>query len=94
MNTANSLEEHWQTQHKNTTTSTLPSNYLDLFEVKIMDTIAPINWLSTFSGMGPEEMTTVFTNEIYSIVSAYIPNKVVKFNDKDPSWITMPQKLQ
>ena len=47
-----------------------------------------IDWLSKFSEMGPEEMTTAFTNEIYSIVSAYIPNKVIKFNDKDPPWIT------
>ena len=53
-----------------------------------MDDIAYIDWLSKFSEMGPEEMTTAFTNEIYSMVSAYIPNKVVKFNDKDPPWIT------
>ena len=37
--------------------------------------------------MAPEEMTTVFTDELYSILSAYIPNKVVKFNDKDSPWI-------
>ena len=54
----------------------------------IIDTIASTDWLSKFSEMGPEEMTTAFTNEIYSIVSAYIPNKVIKFNDKDPPWIT------
>ena len=33
-------------------------------------------------------MTRIFTNEIYSILSAYIPNRVVKFNDKDPPWIS------
>ena len=50
----------------------------------MIDTIASIDWLSKFSEMGPEEMTTAFTNEIYSIVSAYIPNKIIKFNGKDP----------
>ena len=28
----------------------------------IIDTITFIDWLSKFNGMGPEEMTTVFTN--------------------------------
>ena len=54
----------------------------------IIDTNASIDWLSKFSEMGPQEKTTAFTNEIYSIVSAYIPNKVINFNDKDSPWIT------
>ena len=33
-------------------------------------------------------MTEVFTNNLYSIFSSNIPNKVVTCNDKDPPWIT------
>ena len=50
----------------------------------IIDAIALIDWVSKFSEMGPEEMTREFTKEISYIFSAFIPNKVVKFNDKEP----------
>ena len=33
-------------------------------------------------------MTPVFTNELSSIFTTFIPNKIATFNDKDPPWIT------
>ena len=43
-------------------------------------------------GFGPNEMSEVFTETIYSILSSYIPNKVVKCNDKDAPWVTAEVK--
>ena len=54
----------------------------------IRNTINELDWHSHFSGLGPEEMTEVFTINLYSIFSSNIPNKVVTCNDKDPPWIT------
>ena len=33
-------------------------------------------------------MTELFTGTIFAILSANIPNKVIKCNDKDPPWTT------
>ena len=50
--------------------------------------INELDWHTRFNGLGPEEMTKVFTNNLYSIFSSNIPNKEVACNDKDPPWIT------
>ena len=47
-----------------------------------------IDWQSRFVGLGSNEMTELFTGTIFAILSAKIPNKVMKCNDKDPPWIT------
>ena len=54
----------------------------------IRNMINELDWHSRFSGLGPEEMTDVFTDNLYSIFSSKIPNKVVTCNDKYPPWIT------
>lgn len=54
----------------------------------IQDMINEINWHSRFSGLGPDEMTEIFTNNLSFILSSNIPNKIVTCNDKDPPWIT------
>ena len=54
----------------------------------IIDAITSIYWQSKFTGIGPEEMTSVFTNELSSIFTTFIPNRIAKFNDKDPPWVT------
>ena len=33
-------------------------------------------------------MAEKFTSQVHSILSAHIPNKIVKCNDKDPPWMT------
>ena len=43
-------------------------------------------------GLDPNEMADVFTATIYSILSLNVPNKVVKFNDKDAPWVTAEVK--
>ena len=58
------------------------------YSQSIRNTINELDWHSHFSGLGPEEMTEIFTNNLYSIFSSNIPNKVVTCNDKDPPWIT------
>ena len=54
----------------------------------IRDLINDIDWQSRFVGLGSSEMTELFTGTIFAILSANIPNKVIKCNDKDPPWIT------
>ena len=54
----------------------------------IIDAITSIDWQSKFTGIGPEEMTSVFTNELPSFFTTFIPNRIAKFNDKDPPWVT------
>ena len=33
-------------------------------------------------------MAVKFTSQVHAIVIDYIPNKIVKCNDKDPHWMT------
>ena len=54
--------------------------------------ISSVDWASQFDGLDADQMTELFTNKIYSILSAHIPNKVVKCNDKDPPWMTQELK--
>ena len=54
----------------------------------IIDAITSIDWQSKCTGIGPEEMTSVFTNKLSSIFTTFIPNRIAKFNDKDPPWVT------
>ena len=54
----------------------------------IRELISDIDWQSRFAGLGLNEMTELFTGTIFAILSANIPNKVIKCNDKDPPWIT------
>ena len=51
-----------------------------------------INWASKFNGLGSEEMANIFTDNLLSILSANIPNREIKCNDKDPPWVTSALK--
>ena len=50
----------------------------------IIESINKINWTACFDGLNPTEMVEIFTNSLSEIFSEYIPNKVVKFDDRDP----------
>ena len=52
-----------------------------------------IDWHTRFDALGSEEMTEVFTASIYATLTSYIPNRVVKCCDKDPTWITPRIKI-
>ena len=54
--------------------------------------LSSVEWVSQFDGLDTDQMTELFTNEIYSITSVHIPNKVVKCNDKDRPWMTQELK--
>ena len=58
----------------------------------IHNAISEIDWKSQFMDLDPNEMADVFTTAIYSILSLTIPNKVVKFDDKDAPWVTADLK--
>jgi len=63
-------------------------NYSKANTSLIRELISDIDWQSRFAGLGVNEMTELFTDTIFAILSANIPNKVIKCNDKDPPWIT------
>ena len=50
----------------------------------IRNTITELGWHSRFSGLGPEDMTEVFTNDLCFIFSSNNLKKFASFNDKDP----------
>ena len=54
----------------------------------IKDLLNDINWESKFDGLGSEEMADIFTDNLLSTLSANIPNREIKCNDKDPPWVT------
>ena len=49
----------------------------------ICDSINAINWSDNFRGRDPKEMVQIFTEKPSEVFSLVIPNKIVKFNDKD-----------
>ena len=55
---------------------------------KIKNEVNSTDWRARFAGLGPDEMTDLFTSNLYSILSMNIPNKTLKCNDKDGPLIT------
>ena len=54
----------------------------------IQHDLQAINWNVRFGTLDSEKMIEVFTESIYTILASYIPNRVVKFCDKNPPWIS------
>ena len=53
----------------------------------IIESIYKIDWTACFDMLNPTEMVEIFTNALSEIFSEHIPNKVVQFHDRDPSWM-------
>ena len=53
----------------------------------IRDALTNIGWTALFEGLNPTQMVEAFTNTIYEICSVHIPNRVKKFDDRDPPWM-------
>ena len=47
-----------------------------------------MDWITLFYNLNVNEMALVFTDTVLEIFSKNIPNKTVKFHDKDAAWIT------
>ena len=54
----------------------------------VKDLLNDINWESIFHGLGSEETKNICMDNSFSILSANIPNREIKCNDKDPPWVT------
>ena len=67
-------------------------DYANASEQKIRDSINSMDWEMQFNGFDTDQMTEFFTNKILSIMSVNIPNKVVKYCDKDPPWMSLELK--
>ena len=55
---------------------------------EIWNTLLNIDWSFKFLDLAVDEMTSVFTTSVMDIMLRYIPNKMIKCQDKDPPWIT------
>ena len=53
----------------------------------IIESINKIDWTACFDGLSPTEIVDIFTDFLSEIFSKYIPNTVVKFDDRDPPWM-------
>ena len=58
----------------------------------IRESISNTDWASLFYGLNPTEMVDKFANVLSVLFSLHIPNRVVKFDDRDPPW--MKQELK
>ena len=58
----------------------------------IRDAITNIGWRALLEGLSPTQMVEVFTNVIYEICSLHIPNRVKRFDDRDPPWMKLELK--
>ncbi len=54
--------------------------------------MSEIDLQSRYFGLSLNEMTEVFSGTIFAILSANIPNKIIKCKEKDPPWITSELK--
>ena len=97
-----SLDEHCQHQiihgKLNVSLPSLPPYERKIWDYSktdvpmIIESVNKIDWAACFDGLNPTEMIEIFTNSLSEIFSEYIPNKIVKFDDRDPPW--MKQELK
>ena len=55
---------------------------------EIWNPLLNIDWSFKFSDLAVDEMTSIFATLVMDIMLRYIPNKMIKCNDRDPPWIT------
>ena len=59
-------------------------DYAKANKTDILKSLNNIDWESKFKDLSTNDMVQHFTSTIMDIVSTFIPNKVVKFDDRDP----------
>ena len=57
----------------------------------IRESTLSTDWASLLYGLNPTEMVDIFTNLLSELFSLHIPNRVVKFDNRNPPW--MKQEL-
>ena len=54
----------------------------------IKESLANIDWHKQFLNKSPDEMVSTFSDSFLTIMSFFIPNKVVTIDDRDAPWVT------
>ena len=54
----------------------------------IKNNIGSVNWEELFAGRSVDDMVSILTDKLLSIMSDNIPNKIITVNDKDAPWVT------
>ena len=55
---------------------------------EIRTSLQKVDWESKFKNLTFDQMTKEFTIVVMEIIDRFIPNKTIKFHDKDPPWMT------
>ena len=56
--------------------------------LSIKNNIGSINWDELFAGKNIDDMVSVLTDNLLSVMCDNIPNKIITVNDKDAPWVT------
>ena len=56
--------------------------------LSIKNNIGSINWDELFAGKNVDDMVSVLTDNLLSVMCDNIPNKIITVNDKDAPWVT------
>ena len=52
-----------------------------------------VDWESKIANLTVDQMTKEFPIAVMEITDRFIPNKMIKFHDKDPPWMTPEVKI-
>ena len=53
----------------------------------IRESVSITDWASVFYGLSPTEMVDKFIKVLSELFTLHIPNRIVKFDDRDPPWL-------
>ena len=62
-------------------------NYKKASTESIKKSIELVNWKSLFNGKAVNKQISIFNETIINILSNFVPNKFVTFDDNDQSWM-------
>ena len=54
----------------------------------IRNSIMSVNWGNLFVRRSVDDMVSILTDRLLSIMSVNIPNRIITVNDKDAPWVT------
>ena len=54
----------------------------------IKNNLVSCNWADLFAGRSVDDMVSIFTDKLLSVMSNNIPNNIITVNDKDAPWVT------
>ena len=85
------IQYSWETRCICPLTSPLQRQVWKCSEAKVDEirySLRNTDWVAVFAGLTADEMTSQFTILIMDLMHRFIPNQMIKWDDRDPPWIT------